>query len=286
MRRLFVVTTLSLLVLVPAACGSSGSTDLAKTIADAPAKTAAAGSAKLEATVVQTKTSSAPSTTARGSATTTSTVPSAPTKITGAVDFKTGRGRFDVAAASLGLPAGSGPLEAILVGQVYYLKGLAGLSLPGKPWIKIDLTKLANGGGVGAQLQSLDPNSYLVQLRGLSGAVHQAGKETVRGEKTTHYTFTVDLDKAAQLAPANRKSAIEAAAKTVANKSIPTEVWLDGKGRVRRFKQSVVLTSGVTSGTTNLTLEYFDFGTKVDATAPSAGETADFTQLLGGSAGG
>ena len=70
------------------------------------------------------------------------------------------------------------------------------------------------------------------------------------------------------------------------NQSVPTEVWLDGKGRVRRLKQTVQLASGLVSGTTTLVLEYFDFGAKVDATPPPADQTSDFTALLGGTGGG
>ena len=267
---------MSVLALLPAACGGTSSPDPAKAVADAPVRTAAGGSAKLEVTVVTVRTSSAGSTT-------TSTAPAPPTKVNGAVDFKATKGSFTIGAASLGLPSGSAPVEAVLIGQVFYFKGLAGLSLPGKPWIKIDLTKLANAGGVAAQIQSLNPNSYLVQLLGVTGAVKTVGKEKVRGDDTTHYSFTVDLDKAAQLAPADQKAGIEAAAKTVVNKQEPTEVWLDGKGRVRRLEQTVQIASGALTGTTNLTLEYFDFGTKVAVAPPPADQTADFTSLLGGS---
>ena len=266
MRRLLLLTTVSALLLV--ACGGS-STSPITAITDAPAKTAQAGSAKLEVTVV--------STTTKGGTTTTSTASSGPTTVTGVVDFKSTSGRFQIASQAFG----SQPTEAVLLGQVFYFKGLAGLSLPGKPWIKIDLSKVGSN-GVAGQLQSLDPNSYLAQLKGVSGVVKKVGKEQVRGDSTTHYSFTVDLDKAAQLAPAAQKAGIEAAAKTVVNKSVPTEVWLDGSGRVRRFKQTVIIASGALSGTSNLTLEYFEFGTKVDATAPPADQTADFTQLIGG----
>jgi len=280
MRRLLVLFTVSASVLV--ACGGS-STAPTTAITDAPPKTANAGTAKLEVTVVSATTNSAPTTTAKAgkaASTTTTTAPAGPTKVTSAVDFKTTKGRFEISAASLGLPAGSGPLQAVLIGQVFYFKGLGGLSLPGKPWIKIDLSKLSGAGGVAGQLQSLDPNSYLVQLKGVTGAVKKIGKEKVRGESTTHYAFTVDLDKAARLAPAEQRAGIEAAAKTVANKTVPTELWLDGAGRVRRFKQKVLITSGLATGTTDLTIEYFDFGTKVEVVAPPADQTADFTQLL------
>lgn len=267
MRRLLVLFTVFASVLV--ACGG-GTAAPATAISDAPAKTAAAGSAKLEVTVV--------SVTSKGGPTTTSAPSGGPTKVTGAVDFKATSGRFEIASPAFG----SQPTQAVLVGQVFYFKGLAGLSLPGKPWIKIDLSKVASAGGVAGQLQSLDPNSYLVQLKGVTGEVKKVGKEKVRGDNTTHYSFTVDLDKAAQLAPAAQKAGIEAAAKTVVNKQEPTEVWLDSKGRVRRLKQTVEIASGALTGTTNLTLDYFDFGTKVDATPPPNDQTADFTQLVGG----
>ena len=93
------------------------------------------------------------------------------------------------------------------MGQTFYFKGLGGLAPPGKPWIEINLAKLATAGGVAGQLQSINPNSYLVQLRGVTGTVKELGKEKVRGEQTTHYGFTADLNKAARLAPADQRRA-------------------------------------------------------------------------------
>jgi len=266
MRRLLVLSTVSALVLL--ACGGSKTAPITA-ISNAPAKTAGAGSAKLEVTVV--------SSTSKSGATTTTTAatPAGPTKVTGAVDFKASKGRFQIASPAFG----SQPTDAVLVGQVFYFKGLAGMSLPGKPWIKFDLAK-AGSSSVAAQLQSLNPNSYMAQLSGVSGDVRNVGKENVRGDDTTHYTFTVDLDKAARLAPAAQRAAIGAAAKTLVNKSVPTELWLDAKGRVRRFRQTVVIASGATTNTSDLTLEYYDFGTKVDATPPAADQTTDLTQIL------
>lgn len=276
MRRLLVLLTVSVSVLV--ACGGS-TTAPTTAITDAPTKTADAGTAKLEVTVVSATTNSAPTTTAKAgkAASTTTTAPAGPTKVTGTVDFKAAKGRFEIASPAFGTQ----PATAVLLGQVFYFKNLAGLSLPGKAWVKFDLSKANRTSSVADQLQSLNPNSYLVQLKGVSGVVKKLGKEKVRGDDTTHYAFTVDLDKAAQLAPAAQRAGIEAAAKTVANKSVPTELWLDGKGRVRRFKQRVVIASGVATGTSDLTLEYFDFGTKVEAIAPPADQTADLTQFLG-----
>src|ERR1044072_6465233 len=106
MRRLLALSTVSALSLL--ACGGSKTVPITA-ISNAPAKTAASGSAKLEVTVV--------SVTSKSGVTTTSAAPG-PTKVTGSVDFKATRGRFEIAAASLGLPAGSGPLQAVLVGQV------------------------------------------------------------------------------------------------------------------------------------------------------------------------
>jgi hypothetical protein len=274
MRRLLALPAAITVAVAVAACGGGTKTPPATAISDAPAKTADAGTARLEATVVTT------------SSKTPTTAAAKPTKVTGQVDFKATRGRFQISAASLGLPAGSGPLDAVLIGQIFYFKGLQGLTAPNKPWIEINLAKLANASGVAGQLQSLNPNSYLIQLRGVTGAVKELGKAKVRGTATTHYGFTVDLNKAAGLAPADQRAAIEAAAKTVVNQSEPTEVWLDGKGRVRRLQQTVQLASSLATGTTTLVLEYFDFGTKVDATPPPADQTSDFTSLLGGTGGG
>jgi hypothetical protein len=152
MRRLLVVSTMSALVLGAAACGGSKTVPITA-ISNAPAKTADAGSAKLEVTVAQVTT--------KGGTTTTAATPAAPTKVTGSVDFKAATGRFAIGAASLGLPAGSGPVQAILVGQVFYFNGLAGLSLPGKPWIKIDLSKLF-GAPSALELAVLERDTELV----------------------------------------------------------------------------------------------------------------------------
>ena len=64
-------------------------------------------------------------------------------------------------------------------------------------------------------------------------------------------------------------------------RTIPADVWVDGKGRLRKVRLRVAASSAKTKG--SVAFEYFDLGASVNVEAPPASEVVDFEELLGGS---
>src|SRR5439155_19818933 len=112
----------------------------------------------------------------------------------------------------------------------------------GKDWIKLDLQKLSKAQGFNlgslAQLSQSDPTQALQYLRAASSDVQTVGKEQVRGVETTHYKLKVDLEKVPDTAPPDQRADVRASIQNLITQTgtrfIPTEVWIDGNGLVRR----------------------------------------------------
>src|SRR3954447_14275829 len=163
-----------------------------------------------------------------------------PMRGTGFMDAGSRKGRIRFA-----LPQGQGAMETVFLKRVVYLhlpEKLAASVPGGKPWLKLDLDKLAKTQGfdLGALQQSTsgsDPSQQLDQLRG-AGQVKRVGTEKIRGAQTTHYRAKIDLRKAAEKAPAAQRDAarrgIERLIKLEGTSTLPVDVWLDDQGRLRR----------------------------------------------------
>lgn len=141
-----------------------------------------------------------------------------------------------------------------------------------KPWIKIDLKRSGQAGGI--DFNSFlrfgaggDPTKQVQVLRGL-GKLHKEGTETVRGVKTTHYSGTIDLNKV----PGGRQLA-----RTAGSSSIPVDVWVDENGLVRRERWSEKLTLGTARTKIDTTMDLYDFGAPVVAVIPPAQDVTDLT---------
>jgi hypothetical protein len=272
MRRLSPLAALLVLCLVLAGCGGEAS---AGTLSDAAAKTREAGSSKMAVDVNVTG----------------ATAQAVHITGLGTFDYNGGKGTLD-----LDLPIGTGQtakIQSIIDGKTIYQKFPAALAarLPGKrPWLKYDVAKLeASGQSASALGQSNDPAQALNFLNGATGKVEDLGDESVRGEDTKHYRTTVDLNKAAAAAGAKRTS-IDNLIKQSASAQVPTDVWLDGDGRVRRIRYTVDVKpvpgstaagAAATNSKVLTTLELFEFGTKVTYTLPPKAQVTDATEVLG-----
>jgi hypothetical protein len=142
----------------------------------------------------------------------------------------------------------------------------------GRHWIRYGYDDLADLGGPGADLagrmRTTTPGQS-VRLLLASGAAEQAGEETVAGRATTHYTATVRV---ADLAAGALKEQLSRAGVTTGT----VDVWIDGRGLLVKKRER-----GTTpSGSYTQTAYYSDYGVKVTADRPPAGDTEDFTKLL------
>jgi hypothetical protein len=111
--------------------------------------------------------------------------------------------------------------------------------------------------------------------------VEKLGEEEVRGAKTTHYRATVSLREVANQVPEQKRN-IERVIEVSGIEKVPTEVWIDGGGRVRRMKldyEEMQFAPGQ-KGDMEMTMELFDFGVEVDVEAPSANQVMDLTELV------
>lgn len=191
--------------------------------------------------------------------------------------------------SELTVSTAQGTIETRTVGGVTYTKLPAAAATAlhsSKPWLKIDS---ATSGKVGASLPQ--PGDFSAYLQGISSSVTKVGTSSVRGTATTHYKAQVDLDKVAAASTGAQKQAVTALEKANGTKTFPLEVWLDKGGLVRRVRTSVPLpkaaSTGASAGSSStqnsvVTVEYYDFGTAVNVSAPPASQITDLKSLLPG----
>jgi LppX_LprAFG lipoprotein len=274
MRR-FLLPFVVLLALVAAACGSSGSSSTEGSPSSAPAAQAVASAGQ--------KSSDAGS--ARASFTATFTGATSGT-MTGEGEFSQREGHLTLDMSDLGGGAfGNGAAELTFSDLVYYMKLPQGAGLPlppGKEWFKIDLKEIGQTQGLDleqlTQLSQSDPSQALDFLQGASDDFHAVGKEDVRGESTTHYAGTIDLNKVAENAPADLAEQYKKLAELAPSPTVPMDVWIgdDGYTHKLRFEQKLAAGSSMT-----MEEELYDWGTDVNVTVPPDDEVVDLTQLLG-----
>jgi hypothetical protein len=202
----------------------------------------------------------------------------------GSFDFKNRAGEYSVDAAAIGLQ-GSGKVRTLVAGGVLYLSldALEGgdpsstPDLAGKKWLKLDPQVFGGGGEIGQS----DPNGSLDALKGAKGDVKRVGSEKVRGTSTTRYRVAIDAEQAVNSAPEEQRDEVRNSIAALGSRTIPADVWVDGKGRLRKVRLRVAASASKTKG--SVAFEYFDLGARVNVEAPPASEVVDFQELLGGS---
>jgi hypothetical protein len=180
-------------------------------------------------------------------------------------------------------------------GLVMWLRMPGAAQEIGAEWLEIDAAKLGDlGSELGFDVDSLlsqaeqnDPTSGLDALRGAK-TVDEVGREDVRGDPTTHYLVTVDLEDAIEAAPEESREALRDALAMYASGELQMDVWIDDGGRVRRYRQTVdpadleSLPKGAAStGPVTVEFEFYDFGADVDVAPPPDDDTVSFTDLAG-----
>jgi len=205
----------------------------------------------------------------------------------GAFDYVNSKGRMTVDLGKLPVAAGSdaGSVNVVFDESVIYMK-LPGLqeSLPtSKPWVRIDVEKLQRQSGAGASqfnaFGQADPSQYLQFLQG-AGKVEEIGSETVRDAETTHYKAVVDLNKAVKQAPAEMRLTLTRAVRASGAKDVPVNAWIDSEGLLRRVRYSYGGPDNTGSLSSSITVDFYDFGTTVEASPPPADQVTDLADIL------
>jgi hypothetical protein len=207
-----------------------------------------------------------------------------PLKGEGVFDLKAKRGQLTMTTSVPG--QGDVRVEEIMDGLVLYMRSdaLAGALPDGKTWLKIDLVAAGRKTGVDmSQLQQLsgggDPTQFLSYLA-KAGDVHKVGTEDINGTQTTHYHATIDFEKLAGSA-GSAAASVRQVEKLTGQKTMPTDIWIDGNQRVRRPTVAISVKQPVPIRV-DLTIDFKRFGVPVDVHAPAADETADAADLSGG----
>jgi hypothetical protein len=271
MRFLLALSFLALAAVTPLACGGS---DQLESLAPSEA-------------VAEAATRTAKADTYRASFRGTLGVSGQTLRLTGDGDFDAARerGHVNMAYAFGGQRL---ELEMVVALPVIYMRLPAelGAELPsGKSWISIDLQR--RGKELGFDFQQLvqasqsDPSQGLQYLRGASD-VRTVGHEEVRGVDTTHYRATIEFRRLAERFP-ELKESVERVIELTKVESVPSEVWVDDEGLVRRmgFAYEDMQFAPGQRGNMSMTMDLFDFGADVDVEVPPADEVIDVQELLG-----
>ena len=209
-------------------------------------------------------------------------------------------------ASSLGSEAGAIlsnlSLQAVYANSVAYLKvpsslaTMASTFTGGKPWVSVDLTKLAAGSPdqfpglsklLNAPTSTVSPTSAFQKLQQASSSgVAKVGTATVNGVATTEYSGTLNLAKLAstsKLTAAQRaavKRSLTRSAKAMGVSTIPYDVYIDGSNLIRRLTISFSPSLHGTTVPITAQIDMLAYGRQPAPTVPAAGQTDDVTSLL------
>jgi hypothetical protein len=199
----------------------------------------------------------------------------------GVFDFARSRGMITVSSPSLA--------AAVFVPPTTYLKfpeAADNGALPdGETWVALRdgsasadaMLTLTAGGG--------DPADLLAALTASSNGVTKIGTATIRGVPVTGFAIKVDPGKAARV-PSADQAAVEGLAATVGDTEIPVDVWVDGQNLVRREKLTLTIPGGTSGMDLTLTTDFYDFGVRVQVSAPPASQVdTEWSQSADGSSG-
>jgi hypothetical protein len=186
-------------------------------------------------------------------------------------------------------------MQEVIQGGTVYVKlpaALAGKIPGGKPWLKLDLDKLAQSSGLSGVASLLsnptsgNPAQMLQYLRASSGGVSKTGEQMLGGRHTTEYRARVDLDKYPDLLPAaERPAARRAIAQLQALTklhSFPVTVWIDDRHLVRQMQLAFdeqLPTSGQALKL-QMTVRLPQYGPQPAPTLPPASQVTDLASLI------
>lgn len=156
-------------------------------------------------------------------------------------------------------------VESIVDGTTTYVTSDALTSIPeGKKWLELDFSSAVADANSSASAAD-SPKEGLKILEGVEG-VEEVGKEDIDGVPTTHYEGTL---------PPNE----EVFGVKLHVSELETDVWIDAQDRVRRMHVVISGTVGESeeSATTEMTVDYVEFGRVPEIKPPPADEVFNAT---------
>ncbi|GGY91282.1 putative lipoprotein [Streptomyces olivaceoviridis] len=188
--------------------------------------------------------------------------------------------------AELMKKAGTQSMEARYLPDAYYAHmsdTYAQQAGGGKHWIKYSYDDLAKLGGASGsymkdQIQNATPNQSVKMLLA-SGDVKKVGEETVSGVHTTHYSGTLNVADLAGKTSNLSAEQLSALKKQLSQAGVTTDtvdIWINDQDLLVKKTEKADTANGAMTNTSF----YSDYGVKVTAEAPPAGDTKDFADML------
>lgn len=193
-----------------------------------------------------------------------------------------GKGAIDLADgdSTMTVTAEGQTIEQRVVDQVLYQKAPAQKKPGGKPWMKVDLEKVAEEQGADPS-QIGDPAQSAAYAKAITDDdVTRAGTEKIGGVDTQRYKVSVDVTRL----PGGSQL------REQIGPTLPMQIWLDDEGRIRRqqidmtVKAPASAQSGASSSPQQVKvstlMEFSAFGTEVEAEAPPSDQVTDMTEQV------
>jgi hypothetical protein len=201
----------------------------------------------------------------------------------GTLDFV--NGSMDVSMDMSSVLQGLTIRVVYLAGKIYEQIPQITQLYPGKSWISLDLSGLANRpGGTGALNLGGNPAAMLRLLTQQGQTVTPVGSSDINGVPVKGYVVSIDprfIQK--QLGSANVPSWMRQAISSVSFQDATETVFIDGSGQLRRYTLHMGLSvpsSHQPSVTIDESLDLSNYGAPVSITAPPADQVVDLQQLL------
>ncbi|MEJ2868933.1 hypothetical protein WCD74_14265 [Actinomycetospora sp. OC33-EN08] len=164
--------------------------------------------------------------------------------------------------------------------------GLIGAFAGGKPWVSMDVDRLARSNygtllGVGT---AQNPARQLAYLEGLRDDVREIGPDPVGGAPATHYTGVVDLDRVPAAQDPAARPALDRLKAQLGTATLPVDVWVGPDGKLVQVAQTVTAPpqpgapTPPTSATTRLA--FTQVGGAPAVVGPAPDQVADLSALL------
>lgn len=154
--------------------------------------------------------------------------------------------------------------------------------LGGKPWIRMDVTQAYEKMGLNLDdfesPGAMDPSQLLAMLQGV-GTVHKLGSAAIGGVATTHYRATIDFGKLLKQ-KASGSLAFQQLMTSSGLKTVPEDVWIDGKGLLRRLAISFSIHISGVAMRMGMTENLSDYGIDASVTAPPSSDVYDATSAF------
>jgi Protein of unknown function (DUF2510) len=203
---------------------------------------------------------------------------------TGAIDFGQN-------ALQTSLKISGGPTQiteqTVYLNKTIYLNlgNEIGQVLPGKSWLSLDVSQLTQGnadtslGGAGSL--GNDPAAALRVLAQNGNTATDLGPSTINGVNVEGYAVTISPAAIkAELANANLPAWLQQAAKSVSNPNIGYKVYVDGSDQLARLTTDLSETVSALTVHEAITMDFTNYGTAVNITAPPSGQVATFQSFL------